>query len=145
MWGGPPHFENSQSTLPKALNPAFHGWKSDEPMFCSSLSRERPRQKEAAIHLTFGPLQPLKPGHLFRMPSSEVCGGAGGWIMSYCIGREILLHVRPARDSARVSCEHARQGTAPYPCDLYMYCQVIDAPPQLEDPLKGPQTNHLGL
>merc|ERR1719401_170344 len=24
--------------------------------------------------------------------SGEVCGGAGGWIMSYCIGREILLH-----------------------------------------------------
>ena len=24
----------------------------------------------------------------------QVCGGAGGWIMSYCIGREILLHVR---------------------------------------------------
>merc|ERR1719352_608678 len=24
--------------------------------------------------------------------SGEVCGGAGGWIMSYCIGRGILLH-----------------------------------------------------
>mmetsp|Transcript_23773 Transcript_23773/g.68482 ORF Transcript_23773/g.68482 Transcript_23773/m.68482 type:complete len:285 (-) Transcript_23773:43-897(-) len=24
--------------------------------------------------------------------SGEVCGGAGGWIMSYAIGREILLH-----------------------------------------------------
>jgi len=24
--------------------------------------------------------------------SAEVCGGAGGWIMSYAIGREILLH-----------------------------------------------------
>eukprot|EP00930_Biecheleria_cincta_P062627 TRINITY_DN48084_c0_g1_i1.p1 TRINITY_DN48084_c0_g1~~TRINITY_DN48084_c0_g1_i1.p1 ORF type:complete len:305 (+),score=57.12 TRINITY_DN48084_c0_g1_i1:49-915(+) len=24
--------------------------------------------------------------------SGEICGGAGGWIMSYCIGREILLH-----------------------------------------------------
>merc|ERR1712039_134708 len=24
--------------------------------------------------------------------SGEACGGAGGWIMSYCIGREILLH-----------------------------------------------------
>mmetsp|Transcript_43583 Transcript_43583/g.112612 ORF Transcript_43583/g.112612 Transcript_43583/m.112612 type:complete len:290 (-) Transcript_43583:130-999(-) len=24
--------------------------------------------------------------------SGEVCGGAGAWLMSYCIGREILLH-----------------------------------------------------
>merc|ERR1711924_127913 len=24
--------------------------------------------------------------------SAEACGGAGGWLMSYCVGREILLH-----------------------------------------------------
>ena len=29
--------------------------------------------------------------------SGEICGGAGGWIMSYCIGREILLHFAKER------------------------------------------------
>jgi len=39
--------------------------------------------------------------------SGEVCGGAGGWIMSYAIGREILLHFA-AEKMARLKSEMDR-------------------------------------